>query len=484
MSVYSQPFYGRHTTLRALSAQLAHVASTGTGRLIAVRGRRQIGKSTVIERFLATANTPYVFVTGVFQATASQQLADAATALRESRAPLPDAGLFAESAPGSWTQWLSGIALAARTGPVIVVLDEFPWLAAAEPSLEGQLQAQWDRTLERLPVLVILIGSDVTMMDRLAQHDRPLFGRVTPLIVPALNPAEIAEALPNQSAVSVFDAAMITGGYPRLVTDLARSSVTPRQYVRDALADDFSPLVTTARLSLDAEFPEPQAAYQVLSAIGANERGNPSFGDLLGALGPSGEPKSQETALTRALRTLTDTKGMIVRETPAWSPPASRLRRYRLTDPYLRFWFRYIERNIERISRGRIDLAVSAFDRDWPSWRGRAVEPFVREALNRLAITDPALQGVEEVRAWWNRDATIEVDVVAISAQRSTLIGTVKWRERGGVTRADLAELREQRARLPRAEDAALAAISAAGPAPVGADYAFTADDLLHAWRQ
>lgn len=33
----------------------------------------------------------------------------------------------------------------------------------------------WDRTLAKLPNLLILVGSDVAMMERLAQHDRPLF---------------------------------------------------------------------------------------------------------------------------------------------------------------------------------------------------------------------------------------------------------------------------------------------------------------------
>ncbi len=174
---------------------------------------------------------------------------------------------------------------------------------------------------------------------------------------------------------------------------------------------------------------------------------------------------------------------MVVRETPAWSAPSSRLRRYRLTDSYLRFWFRYIERNVDRISRGRADLAVEAFERDWLSWRGRAVEPFVREALTRLAATEPLLSGVEDVRAWWNRDASVEVDVVAMTSHATAFIGTVKWRERGGVTRADISRLRDMRARVPRAADAALVAISPAGQAPAGADLAFGAEDLLRGWH-
>ncbi len=77
---------------------------------------------------------------------------------------------------------------------MIAVLDEFPWLVGGDRTLEGELQAAWDRSLERLPVLLILVGSDVAMMDSLASHGRPLFGRVSPLVIPALDPGEVADA--------------------------------------------------------------------------------------------------------------------------------------------------------------------------------------------------------------------------------------------------------------------------------------------------
>lgn len=260
-------------------------------------------------------------------------------------------------------------------------------------------------------------------------------------------------------------------------------SQTVKDYVRASFTDLYSPLVTTARLSLDAEFTEPQFAYQVLSAIGSSDLANPGFNDILGATAEAAERKRTETAITRALRSLADTKGLIEREQPAWSAPTSKLRRYRVTDPHLRFWFRYIERSVERIARGRSDLAVAAFERDWPTWRGQSIEPVVRAALLRLAATDPTLEGVEAVLPWWVRDNSVEVDVVAATGRSTTLVGTIKWRETGGVTERDLKRLREDRARVPHGEQALLAAISPAGRAPRGADKAYSAADLLRAWR-
>jgi len=479
----TRAFYGRDETLAALADHLGSVERAHGGRMVAMRGRRQVGKSSVVERFVERGTVPYVFVTGVYRAPATAQLADATSALVESRRPVPDADLLAQSPATSWREWFGRLAVAARSGPVIAVLDEFPWMLEQESTLEGELQAVWDRTLEKLPVLLILIGSDVAMMDNLAGHGRPLFGRVAPLVVPSLNPAEVSQALGAGSPLVVFDAYLVTGGYPRLVNDLVASGGGVQRYVNRSLQDEFSPLVTTGRLTLDAEFPEPQAAYQVLSAIGASDRANPGFMDILGAISDPAERASAQTAATRALSTLTSTKPLIEREQPAWAPPSSKLRRYRVTDPYLRFWFRYVERNVDRIARGRADLAIAAFGRDWETWRGQSVEPVVRQALQRLARTDPHLAGVETVLPWWTRASDVEVDVVAGTSATTALVGTIKWRAHGEVTAAEVAQLRRHRDLIPQAQSALLAAISPEGTPVNGVDVSYGAADLLTAWR-
>ncbi len=447
-----------------------------------MRGRRQAGKSTAVERFVETSRIPYTFVTGLYRMPERVQLEAAAEALTASQLPLVDADL--PGTPGSWREWLGQIALAASSGPIIVVLDEFPWMTAGDSAgLEGLLQAMWDRILEKRPILLILIGSDIAMMERLSHHDRPLFGRVRELVVPPLNPAEVATALPNATPFEVFDAYLTTGGYPRLVTALRQSGLSTREWIRDSFTDDFSPLVTAGRLTLDAEFPDSDAAYRVLSAIGASEPARLGLGGIAAEIAdPGAAPKTVETSAVRALKSLADSKRLVERELPAWAT-STRLRRYRITDPYLRFWFRYIERHADAIARGRGDVAFAAFDRDWPSWRGRTIEPVVRRSLERLGATDARVRQVESVLPWWTRDGLVEVDVVASSRERTELLGTIKWRESGGITARELSGLAALRSRVPRAADSALAAICPSGQCPDSADFAFSAEDLLDAWR-
>ena len=58
--------------------------------------------------------------------------------------------------------------------PSMLVLDEMPYLVREDPGFEGTLQRLFDRTLSKLPVLLVLIGSDLAMMEALNTYGRPL----------------------------------------------------------------------------------------------------------------------------------------------------------------------------------------------------------------------------------------------------------------------------------------------------------------------
>lgn len=363
----------------------------------------------------------------------------------------------------------------------MVVLDEFPWACEATPTLEGELQAAWDRHLQHLPILLVLVGSNVAMMARLTEHDRPLFGRASEEVVRPFDPAETAEAIGASSAITAFDAFLTTGGYPKLVDDLRRAGST-RAFVARGCQDENTDLVVVAQRSLDAELPPDAQARRVLSAIGGQEVGHGTFSAVVGGL--DSDVSTAGVTVTRALRVLADQKTLVAIEHPAGSKPTTRQRRYRITDPYLRFWFRFIEPHLANIARGRGDVALRAFDTAWSGWRGLAIEPVVRDALLRLAPSMPDLQPITDVAPWWNRDNSVEVDLVGSSRDTVEALGTIKWRDRRRVTASEMRDLASARSHVPHAGSARLMAVCPAGSDPAaGADIVLTADDLLSAWR-
>ena len=80
--------------------------------------------------------------------------------------------------------------------------------------------------------------------------------------------------------MKIFDAYLVTGGYPRLVERCAAARSTSA-FVKASLIDPFSDLVISAQLVLDAEFNDAASARQVLTAIGADAVIRPGFHDVV-----------------------------------------------------------------------------------------------------------------------------------------------------------------------------------------------------------
>ena len=476
-------FFGRGGELAALSEQLGLVAGSGYGRLLGVRGRRQVGKSRLAEHFAATSGVPYGVVAGLKSTPVDIQMRRAVETLRSSSRPLPGIDAVTAVVPADWQDLLSRLRLAIREQPAILIFDEFPWAWETSPWLDGLLQSLWDGDLSRHPVLMLLIGSDEAMMGRLFEHDRPLFGRLDDqIVVRPFNPAETALAIGSGTdAQGVFDTHLVTGGFPELIAHAQRFESTAAM-VENSLSRPHTLLADLAQLNLAGELSESASARLVLDAIGADEVGVVNFSAIAATLGGG---KTAETAVTRAMKVLADVKQIVAIDFPGGRVD-SRLKRYRISDTYLRFWFRFIEPQLRNIEIGRPDLAVAAFRRSWPSWRGRAIEPIVRDAVLRLATrTTGPLTAIKSVSPWWERSGTHEFDLVGAGHDGLPLaVGSVKWRENQPFNDRDLAKLAIARSVIPRAEQARLVAVSPNGVAPgLVVDTVLDAGDLLAAWR-
>ncbi|MGQ0777806.1 MAG: ATP-binding protein [Pseudonocardiales bacterium] len=472
--VRRRTFVGRQQDLGRLQRHLDAVVDDGVGRLLSVRGRRQAGKSRLVTEFADRSGLPQLFFTATRLASPEEELARLAQTVRHST--LPGAHLFDGITLDSWHGALRQLASALPEGPAIVVLDEFPWLAQSSPSLEGALQAIWDRVFESTPVLLILIGSDLTMMEALTSYDRPLFGRAKELVVDPFTVADTAAMIGVDDCSVAVDAQLVTGGYPRLCLEW-RGAPDVMSFVREQLTDENSDLVVVGRTVLAAEFPTEVQARHVLSAIGAGERTNKAIATRAGL---------QAAQLARSLQLLRAAKRVVAADLPVSTRPA-REPRYRVADPYLRFWLRFVEPALPDIARGRGDLALTRLRDSWLDYRGRAVEPLVRASLERLATSDPRLAGTAVVGGYWTRTGNVEVDLVGVDqwpgASKVNAVGSIKWRDRSPFNQRDLADLAAHCTEVPGGRDAPLIAVSRSGCTARDLAAVYSPDDLVSAWR-
>ncbi|TDO68455.1 hypothetical protein EV651_102376 [Kribbella sp. VKM Ac-2571] len=467
-------FIGRTRELGVLTDALARVRSADAaqpGECILIRGRRRVGKSSLVEEFLRTADVPSIFF-----AAAGLPAADELSELAEviAASALPDRELFSVEAP---TQWSAAFRLLAEMlpddQPSVLVIDEVPYLMDSVDAFEGVLQRTWDRLLSRKPVLLLLVGSDLSMMESLNSYDRPFHQRGREMVLGPLTPADLADMLDLAPAVA-FDAALVTGGLPLICRDWRRGG-TLRDFLKTSLSDPTSPLLVSAERSLAAEFPPRALGSDVLRAVGSGER---TFSNIARAAGGLAH-----TSLTRAMQVLMD-KGIVAAELPVSLRP-SKERRYRIADPYLRFWLTFLAPHMAEIERMRGDLTLVRIKENWSSWRGRAVEPLIRESLARL-LPDDQLPGTGVVGGYWTRSNDIEIDLVGADrgplAKELLFLGSIKWLDNSRFDSHDLAALQRHRSLLTD-DPVPLVAVSRNGVTVSGLDAVYGPDELLAGWQ-
>jgi uncharacterized protein len=474
-------FRGREADLRLLDGQLRTVVEGGgstVGRAVIVTGRRRVGKSRLVQEFCDRSGLPYA----VYQASRGRspvsERADFVSTL--ARSPLRGADLVAGLQAGDWNSALRALAVAAPDdSPSIAVIDEVPWLVEQDAEFEGALQTAWDRHLSGKPLLLLLVGSDLSVMEALQTYGRPFFGRATKMAVHPMHLADV-QTMTELDAADAVDALLITGGFPEIVQSWQPG--TPREaFLREAVSSPLSPLLVAGELSLLGEFPESGTARAVLEAVGSGER---TFGAIAAEAG--GAQALPSGTLSPVLKTLV-AKRVLAADLPLSTTSDTRNKRYRIADPYLRFWLAFASRLLPLVERGRGDVALERIERSWTSWRGRAVEPLIRESLLRL-LPDGDWPDTEVIGGWWNRQNKPEIDLVGADrgpvARHIHFVGSVKWLENQPFGRREYEALVRDAQAVPGAdEDTPLVAVSRSGVSddlPLAAHWG--PDDLLRAW--
>jgi hypothetical protein len=468
-------FVGRERELGLLSGHLKGARESGRGSFIAMRGRRRVGKSRLAEEFARASGSPYVYYTATQQAGAAE-LERFVEAIEDSAAPRA-ADVRGGLRPESWEAALALAAEGASTErPVIVVIDEFPYLEEKEPAIEAILQKVWDREWQAVPVLVLLIGSDEAMMEALTEQGRPLYDRLREMAIEPLSPAAVGELLALDPA-DALDAYLVIGGFPVLAGEWARGRGL-EEYLGEALADPTSFLVVSGERALSAEFPAP-APRAVLAAIGSGARAHKA---ILAKTRLSATTVNDTLDLLRQRR-------VVRRLTPYSTKATTRTPLWEITDPYTRFWLAFVDGRIDLIERGRGSLLLEHFERSWHSYRGRAIEHVVRDGLELLLPDEKRFATARYVGGYWNRASTIEVDLVGGDARpvasRIGFVGSIKWRREGPFSRADGLTLAARRDDVPGAgEDTLLVGVSSTSfDADAPLDARLSPADLIEAWR-
>jgi AAA+ ATPase superfamily predicted ATPase len=406
-------------------------------QLVVLRGRRRIGKSFLLVRTLGRRG---VFFQADEQSERSQLdlLAGEVARLLGPRVPLRFE---------SWDEALETLAELARGEPLAVVLDEFQWLLAAQPALDSIVQRHWDRwQREGTPLTLVLSGSALRLMEGLLEPGAPLYGRADyrPLLAPLDYRDAARFASKDLSPEARLRRYAVLGGTPQY--QVWAGSGELYELVAERILGKGESLYEEPLhlLREEQEIRDPATYFSIVRAIAA---GRTRLGEIANAV------QIATPRLTKMLGRLEALDYVEARAPLAPKGPEAKRSSYRLTDPFFRFWFRFVFPNRSLLERGRVKEVLRLVERDMDSFMGLAFEDCCREWVGRHA--GDALPVSRQVGGWWSRDGQVEIDVVGASRGRYDLLGSCKWDRKAPA--AALGRLREQQDDLQRAGSAQLA---------------------------
>jgi AAA+ ATPase superfamily predicted ATPase len=387
--------------------------------LLAVSGRRRLGKTTLLLEWARRSNQPYVYWVAS-RAPGPLLLRQFSQAIW--RQTHPDDVTPVTFSFDHWSEAFEQVARLAANRQHIVILDEFPYAVETDSSLPSVLQNAWDHHLKDTPLVMVLCGSHVGMMEQLLRYDAPLFGRmVGPLRIMPLPFRALAQFFPRYTAAERVAVWAIMGGVPAYLERLDDSQ-TIAANVRRHIFRSTGLFRTDPDHLLHESLREPQNYVAILLALAA---GHHRVTDIVSTAGmPSAKQADPYLARLRRL-------GFIQRKLPATIPEAkratSRLGRYALADHYLRFYFRFIWPHQGLLEQGLYDRLWSLISEQLRAFVGEtAFEDLSREWVLAQAQAGRLPFSPDRAGSHWGKG--VQVDVAAVNwRERNILLGECKW---------------------------------------------------------
>ncbi|WP_136601254.1 ATP-binding protein [Salinigranum halophilum] len=371
-------------------------------QLLVLYGRRRVGKTALVGHVLDDLSMPTVYF------------------LCNQRGERQNARAFAERCADVFddvTPAVEGFRDAFRyltqrvDGPATIALDEFSYLVEADDTIPSVFQGIVDELLNGTQLSLVLLGSSISMMeDGVLSYESPLYGRRTGQW--RLEPMGLGEAagfFPAADAPELIRLYSVIGGVPAYLEQFEPETELATNIERHILSKG-SFLYEEPEFLLRQELREPATYMAMLEAIAG---GATRVSEI------AAEIDQAASSLSRYLQNLTRL-ALVERETPVTDPDGRGV--YRLTDQYLRFWFRYVLPNRGSLEQGHTTPVRDAIVDSLPTHVSWTFEDVCRQAVRTPAFPVTC----SRVGRWWYGED--EIDIVGVDEGTETLLlGECKW---------------------------------------------------------
>jgi AAA+ ATPase superfamily predicted ATPase len=303
---------------------------------------------------------------------------------------------------------------------IVLVIDEYPYLAKAVQGLSSMFQAQIDTRFKNSKLFLILCGSSMSFMEyQVLGYQSPLYGRRTAQF--KIQPFDFFESMRFHKNFNVYDRAVIygiTGGIPQYL-----SHISDKKILKDNIIDNFfdssSYLYEEPSNLLKQELREPQMYNDIITAIAT---GSSRLNEIATKTGLA-------TAVCNKYLTSLLALGIIKKERPILEEKSKRTI-YRLADNMFRFWYRFVPRNISQIQSGAGKKVYSDIEQQISAYMGEVFEDICKQYMWKENIAERLPFYFHNAGRWWGtnpiKKSEQEIDIVAFDATRA-IFCECKW---------------------------------------------------------
>jgi len=404
-------FYNREQELSRLNAIAA--LSMTTSHMVVMTGRRRVGKTELIRRFSQERkDVLYLFVSKKKSHILLEEFRD----VLAGQIPLIKTATFR-----NFDDLFSFVFAYMREHPLIVVFDEFQNFEVVDPAVFSILQNYWDREKNNIKGAFIFVGSVFTLMQKIFEGNKePLFGRTTArLYIEPLTPVAVCGILADyqlDSAESLPFYYALFGGIPKYYFLLDRYGLfnkTQAEIIGKLYCEKDAPLQNEGRDLLIEEFGKNYHLYfSILQVIAGGETQMARIADGAGI---------NVNSISKYLEELTSYYQVLERRIPITKKPEKKIGRYHIKDPALRFWFRYIFRNLSLVEIGDEKGLTAKIQGDLPTFMGLSFEELVRALLIQQNTGAIIPFKFSKIGAFWTRKNDVEIDVVALNEEEGKI---------------------------------------------------------------
>ncbi|ADQ08242.1 DUF234 DEXX-box ATPase [Caldicellulosiruptor hydrothermalis 108] len=388
-------FINRSKELNFLEKQYREQNSS----LVVIYGRRRIGKTALIKKFIQHKPAIYFLASEEAENQNIEYFKKAVSNFLKNP-------LIERLSGVGWDDIFDVIVNSKIGKKVVIVFDEFQNLCKTNPAFASVVQRIWDEKLKNHSFMLILSGSLVGMMQEHAlSYSSPLYGRRTGQIkLKQFSFKEAKEFFPEVSEDQFIWIYSIVGGVPKYL-EMFKFEGDIYKAIEENILSRQSFLYEEPVFLLEKEVHEVGSYFSIIKSIAL---GNHKLSQIAQSLSVA------QTKLTKYLNTLMDLD-IVRREVPITEeyPEKSKRGLYFINDNFIDFWFKFVYPYREQLELDNTKYVVENIkSKIVTNHISFVYEEICRQILMDLIKTKEIDIQLDRVGKWW--DSKSEIDIVGI----------------------------------------------------------------------